>query len=531
MGELQSVLIVGAGPTGLTMAATLARHGVTPRVIDRAIVPPEDRSRAIVLQARTLEIFRDLGVDTRVMQRALLVDAVNLLLPSGRRGSIRIRPEWIASRFNRFVSLPQDETEQILLDCISASGITIERGVALEGVEQDKDLCVAILRHADGAQERFATQWVIGADGAHSGVRHAAGIAFPGETYPDEALLGDVDMEWDLADAQVTVAPNSRGFLLAFPLPGLHRFRVIMIHPAEGAPEARALSLEEFTASLRDMLPRSAPGSGARVVNARWLTRYRLHRRGVTSYRSGRVFVAGDAAHIHSPVGAQGMNTGIQDAYNLGWKLGLVARGQAEEWILDSYHAERHPVGQTLLTRTHQAFAMLAGGGSAGRVLRRLLPALGARLLGFACIGRRLAMFVSQTRIRYRHSPLATDGPAAAKLPVSAPRAGDRLPDVQLPTGGWLHDRVRGARHVVLCVGGESETAVDALEKGIAERHAGLVDVLRLSAAAGLNHFSGAEGAVYLVRPDKHIGFRTTAPDALSLLEVLSIRLRPGASE
>ena len=524
----ETVLIVGAGPTGLAMAATLARQGVIPRVIERATVPPDDRSRAIVLQARTLEIFRDLGIDSTVLKRGLLVDAITLLLPSGRRASIRIKPEWISSRFNRFLALPQDETERALLELVTSEGVVVERGVSFEGFEAGSNTAVSLLRHPDGRVERLAAAWVLGADGAHSGVRHAANIPFPGETYADEALLGDVDMEWDVADAQVTVAPHPKGFLLAFPLPGEHRFRVIMIHPAQSAPEARALGLEEFTAALRDMVPAGRGAREPRVVYARWLTRYRLHRRGVPTYRAGRVFVAGDAAHIHSPVGAQGMNTGIQDAYNLGWKLGLVVRGDAHASILDSYHDERHPVGQLLLTRTDQVFGILAGGGRMARTLRRLMPAIGARLLGVPFVARRLALFVSQTRIRYAHSALAREGPNAAALPSSAPRAGDRLPDFPLETGEWLHDLVRGPQYAVLCVGGATLAPMETLAHEVEEEYAETVRMVYLTTSGPLVQLAGAAGAVYLVRPDKHIGFRTTATNAVTMIPALATWLRPG---
>ena len=527
MDTSQSILIVGAGPTGLTLAATLVRYGVTARIIDRAVEPPQDRSRAIVLQARTLEIFRDLEIDAQVLQRGLLVDAITLLLPNGKRASVRIKPEWIPSRFNRFLALPQDETEHALLELITSQGVVVERGVALEGLETSSVSPVALLRHADGTLERFAASWIVGADGAHSGVRHAAGIPFPGETYADEALLGDVDMDWHIPDGEVTVAPGTDGFLLAFPLPGEHRFRVIMIHPAQGAPEARALSLEEFTQSLAGMMPRSAEARAPRVLHARWLTRYRLHRRGVPTYRSGRAFVAGDAAHIHSPVGAQGMNTGIQDSYNLGWKLAMVVRGEAHASILDTYHAERHPVGQLLLTRTDQAFGILAGGGRRGRALRRVLPALGVRLLTIPFLARRLALFVSQTRIRYAHSSLAREGPGAKTLPASAPRAGDRLPDVVLETGERLHDLVQGPSFCVLCVGGASLPAVQLLAREIEEEYAEMIRVLYLPRAGPLLDFAGVAGGVYLVRPDKHIGFRTTAADATSMISALATWLCP----
>lgn len=525
MPLVDTVLIVGAGPTGLTLAATLARSGVRARIIERSATPPDDRSRAIVIQARTLELFRDLGIDTAVIERGLLTEAIALRVPGGRTASVRIEPDWLTSRFNRILTLPQDETERALLDLLDAGRIEVERGVELEALETAPGASVALLRHADGTAERFVAHWVIGCDGAHSSVRHAAGIPFPGETYADEALLGDVDMEWDMDETKLTVSPNPHGFLLAFPLPGAHRFRVIMIQPAAAPPESRALSLEEFTASLREMMASNGTSPAPRVIHARWLTRYRLHRRGVPAYRAGRIFVAGDAAHIHSPVGAQGMNTGIQDAYNLGWKLALVARGEADEWILDSYHSERHRVGQLLLTRTDQVFGMLAGGGRASRMLRRLLPAIGVRLLTLPCVARRLATFVSQTRIRYAHSSLATEGAGAKHLPNTAPHAGDRLPDMQLENGEWIHDAMRGPSHVMLCIGGEEEPALYAMATEVAEGYEGLVSILHLPVSRAVRALAGPMGAVYLIRPDKHIGFRTTPRDAMSLRPVLVSRL------
>jgi len=287
------------------------------------------------------------------------------------------------------------------------------------------------------------------------------------------------------------------------------------------------LSLEGFTTALRDMIPTGRGAREPRVLHARWLTRYRLHRRGVPTYREGRVFVAGDAAHIHSPVGAQGMNTGIQDAYNLGWKLGLVVRGQAQPSILDSYNAERYPVGQLLLTRTDQMFGLLAGGGQIARMLRRLMPALGVRLLVMPFLARRLALFVSQTRIRYAHTSLAREGSDAASLPASAPHAGDRLPDFRLETGEWLHDLVHGPQFALLCIGGEALPQVRTLAREIEEEYADVVRMVYLTTSGPLVSLAGAAGAVYLVRPDKHVGFRTTATDATSMITALAAWLCP----
>jgi 2-polyprenyl-6-methoxyphenol hydroxylase-like FAD-dependent oxidoreductase len=536
------ILIVGAGPTGLTLAAQMARFGVTPRLIDRAIVPPDDRSRAIVIQARTLELFQDLGIVQQVLDAGLVVDSVNIFTRRGRRGSIRIHPEWIDSVYGRFVTLPQEETERILSERVVASNVVIERGVELVGIEQGEAMAQASLRHADGRLETMQADWIVGCDGAHSAVRQSAGLPFTGSTYRDECLLGDVDMQWSLPDHEVAICPSADGVLLAFPLPGEHRFRVIMILPAAAAPEARELEHDEFITRLRAMTPRSPSGQQPSVIASRWLTRYRLHRRGVPAYRKGRCFVAGDAAHIHSPAGAQGMNTGIQDAYNLGWKLALFARGDAPPAILDTYDSERHRVGTHLLDGTDRLFGAIAGGGSGRRLLRRVAPTLATRLLGAPVVGRRLARFVSQTAIRYRNSALSRDGAGARTLGRRAPRAGDRLPDVRLGTRS-LYDRVRGTRYALLLFAGDSAELHDrftGLAQELTARYRGLLQALVLTTVApgtpasvhdemGVAHrrFGAKRGAIYLARPDDYICFRGTGSDLDALRATLSQWLTP----
>jgi 2-polyprenyl-6-methoxyphenol hydroxylase-like FAD-dependent oxidoreductase len=536
---VSNILVVGAGPTGLTMAATLARHGVVPRVIDRAVVPPADRSRAIVIQARTLELFDDLGIVREVLDEALIVAQANVFTQGGSRGTITIRPEWIDSVYGRFVTLPQDETERILGGLVERSGVTVERGVELVGYEDGPSSATAVLQHADGRVERMETDYVIGCDGAHSAVRTLSGIGFPGSTYPDECLLGDVQMRWRLPDDQLSICPAADGVLLAFPLPGEHHFRIIMILPATAQPEDRHLDPEEFLAQLRRMVP---PVGGVAdeptVLESRWLTRYRLHSRGVPVYRKGRAFVAGDAAHIHSPAGAQGMNTGIQDAYNLGWKLALVARGVVPPAVLDTYHTERHRVGEILLKSTDRMFSALAGGGRVGLAIRRFAPALGARVVGFPIIGKRLARFVSQTGIRYRASALSTEAHGAGRLPRHAPHAGDRAPDVELGYRHRVSDLLRGPHHSLLLFGGRSTALIERfseLAREVTARYGDLVKpiVLRLPNAqpprgevdergAAHDRYGADPGAIYLVRPDGYIGFRGAETDT----EVLRTSLR-----
>ena len=538
---MANIVVVGAGPTGLTMAAVLARYGVIPRVIDMAVEPPADRSRAIVLQARTLELFDDLGIVREVLDAALIVEAANVFTQGGRRGSVAIRPEWIDSAYGRFVTLPQEETERILGALVERAGVAVERGVELTGFEDGADGATAVLRHADGRTERVAADYVLGCDGAHSAVRQLSGIPFPGSTYPDECLLGDVEMRWRLPDGQLSICPAADGVLLAFPLPGRHHFRIIMILPATKEGESRHLDPEEFLAQLRRMVPRvGGQVDEPTVLESRWLTRYRLHSRGVPIYRKGRAFVAGDAAHIHSPAGAQGMNTGIQDAYNLGWKLALVARGVMPASVLDTYHDERHPVGEHLLKSTDRMFAVLAGGGRLGLTIRRVMPELGIRLVGFPVIGRRIARFVSQTGIRYRGSPISTEAHGAARLPRHAPHAGDRAPDVELGPGRRISDLLRGPQHTLLLFASGSTALIERfgeLASEVSARYGTLVRpvVLRLpnaqpprgevDARGAAPERDGADpGSIYLVRPDGYIGFRGAETDTEPLRAALKAR-------
>jgi 2-polyprenyl-6-methoxyphenol hydroxylase-like FAD-dependent oxidoreductase len=536
---VSNILVVGAGPTGLTMAAVLARYGLTPRIIDKALVPPADRSRAIVIQARTLELFDDLGIVTSVLDAALVVSGANVFTPGGGRGTITIRPDWIDSAYGRFVTLPQDETERILGELVASAGICVERGVELTGLEDGASTALATLTHANGRVEHAEMDYVLGCDGAHSAVRHLAGIDFPGTTYPDECLLGDVEMRWRLPDEQVSICPAEDGVLLAFPLPGRHHFRVIMIMPAEAEVDDRHLDADEFLSKLRRMVP-SVGGAAAEptILESRWLTRYRLHSRGVPTYRKGRAFVAGDAAHIHSPAGAQGMNTGIQDAYNLGWKLALVANGVLAPAVLDTYHTERHRIGELLLKSTDRMFAILAGGGRAGLMIRRVMPALGIRMLAFPIIGKRIARFVSQTGIRYRDSALSIEAHGAGRLPRHAPHAGDRAPDVELGYRRRISDLLRGPQHTLLLFGGRSTALIERyseLAREVGARYGDLVKpvVLRLPNAQpprgevddeGTAHdrYGADPGAIYLVRPDGYITFRGAETDT----EVLRTTLR-----
>jgi hypothetical protein len=377
-------------------------------------------------------------------------------------------------------------------------------------------------------------------------VRELSGIPFIGSTYADEGLLGDVEIRWPLPDGQLAICPAESGVLLAFPLPGARHFRIILIEPATGSVNERDLSEPEFIAEVSKALPRFATEGPVELLTRHWLTRYRLHRKGAPMYRRGKSFVAGDAAHIHSPVGAQGMNTGIQDAYNLGWKVALVARGEAAESLLESYDAERRPVGEKLLHFTDRFFALAVGGGRLGRFVRRLLPTIAVRVLQLPVIRKRISRFVSQTGIRYRDSPLSVEAHGASRLGGHAPRAGDRAPDVELGPSRWLAELLHGPQHTLLLFAGSSTALLErfaTMRDEITTRYGALVKpvIVRIDPAhpaigevdrrGGAHARYGAEqGAIYLVRPDGYIAFRGAGTDVEALRATLRRRFTVGVA-
>jgi 2-polyprenyl-6-methoxyphenol hydroxylase-like FAD-dependent oxidoreductase len=496
-----SVLVVGAGPSGLTMASELARHGVVPRLIDQALEPPVDRSRALVVHARTLELFDMIGVVAEALDAGLVAEGFNLVSPRGRRTRVPLSAfQELDSPYATMLMLPQSETERILAAHATRLGVRIERGVALDSFTDAGDHVVVRLKHVDGSMEETSVDWLIGCDGAHSAVRHGAGIPFDGITYADECLLGDVHLDWAFPDGVFSACPSPEGVLAAFPIKGPGHFRLIMILPRDDTSDGRPLTREEFEAQLKRMVPASDPVPVIRDIV--WHTRYRLHRRGVPRYRVGRAFVAGDAAHIHSPAGGQGMNTGIQDAFNLAWKLALVVRGRAGDWLLDTYDAERRPIAHTLLRGTDLLFAAMVGRGVGGTVLRHVAPGFALRALLIPAIRRRMVHFMSELGVRYRHSPLSVDG-------------GERAPDAPLGSGR-LFDLFRHPGHTVLLF--------DVADP-VGNRYGADVVSHVLWGEEHIRATYGVpEGGMCLVRPDGYIGFRGQSAEAL--LDDLARRFR-----
>ncbi|MFD7631113.1 FAD-dependent monooxygenase [Streptomyces sp. NPDC059851] len=551
------VLIVGAGPVGLTAAAELRRQGVDCRTVDRlpARLP---YAKAVGIQPRTLEIWDRMGMVRAALEAAVPMRGQLVYADGVEQGrfELRLPPEVPYG----FAALPQYETERILEEHLARFGAGIERGVELVSFTQDADGVLSRIRTADvvgsGGEEEVRSRFLVGCDGAHSTVRKTLGLGFAGGAFPEEYMLGDVEVDWSLPAGYGVRAVHHGAdgavddVLVCIPLPGNRRYRMSMTVPpdlsaggggggqgagngiAHGLEAGRAPGLEHIQAVLDRLSPEPATASALR-----WSSVFRISHRLVDRYSDGRVFVAGDAAHIHPPTGAQGMNTGIQDAYNLAWKLALVLRGGGHPGLLDSYHAERHPVGEEVVGRTvrHAAEGVQADPEDPDT----------------------LALREAQLLVAYPDSPVVGPGSAAG----GGPAPGDRAPDCgglrsSVATGPLrLYDLLRDRGHVLLLYAdsGEALGACAALADG-ARRSVGgagadapvacvvLAPPGGGSTDAGYAYAPGAAGAdgvplpvyldgsgefrrtygatgsaAFLVRPDGYLGTRVapvTAPEA-----------------
>jgi 2-polyprenyl-6-methoxyphenol hydroxylase-like FAD-dependent oxidoreductase len=491
--DVLDVLIVGAGPVGLALAVDLARRGVSVRVIDLRETPT-DESRAVIVHARTLEMLDALDVAEELI--ATGQKATGVEIHGDGKVLAHVAVDTVDSRFPFSVSTPQTETERILRERLSALGVEVDRGAKLISLTQDDDGVRAVLEyeHEGGLREVVASSWLVGADGGHSTVRSLVGERLEGEFKGERFLMGDVDARYELdhASFHMFFSPRfSPGML--FPMVG-RRARVIV--EIGDADRGRAASLEWLQQVADER------GLNVELTSAHWLTTFETHHAQVPQYRVGRVFLAGDAAHVHSPAGGQGMNTGMQDAFNLGWKLALATRAGNElatsGALLDSYHAERHPVAAHVISLTT---AMTRVGTARSRLEREVRNELMKLVSKIPAARARIVDELEEVAVGYRGSPIVVDGRHG---PV---QAGDAAPDVAELE---LAKQLTREGHTLMVVPGK-DGAVPRIEYPI---EADVVTVSmngggeisdpkrRIAARYGLEK----EGGVVVVRPDGYIG-------------------------
>lgn len=482
---LRPVLVVGAGPTGLAVACGLRAYGVPVRVLDGA-VGPAVTSRALGLQPRGAEVIERLGALGDLPSRSLPVHQV--MVHVGGRELARLAvgaPTRLVRRPGLLVS--QAEIEGELRRRLVELGAIVEWGREVGGL--DAASAGIDVRLADG--EVVNAEWVVGCDGAHSRVRKAAGIGFPGVPLVERFLLADVRAELPLARDTVAVWLDGENMVAAFPLPGQDRWRLMAPAPDPSADLSPDAVLTQLTAllALQSGLPAEA------VRKAYWTSTFRFHRRLADTYRAGRVLLAGDAAHIHSPFGGQGLNTGIGDAENLAWKLALVYTGRAAPALLDTYEAERRPVAREVLASTSGMTRVMLGGSAVARLVRDhvLVP-----LMNRPLVQRVIWEHSSQLLISYRRGPLARYG-------LSRPRPGDRVPDLACRDADGAPTRL----HAEIGPGWAVVAANPALRAACWEAAA---EWLGADAVARLTPTAGAPRDALLVRPDAHLAWRGTDP-------------------
>jgi 2-polyprenyl-6-methoxyphenol hydroxylase-like FAD-dependent oxidoreductase len=453
------VLVVGAGPTGLVLAAELLARGIHTRIIDQGDGTAL-QSRAIGVHARTLEVLDTMGLADRFIEHGQVVRQMRWYSEGKRLVSLEFARS--GSRFGMLLDLPQDETERLLRARIAELGGVVENRTELTGLTAGADAVIAAVRDGSGCAV-ITAGYVVGCDGAHSRVRRELGLTFHGHPYPQDWLLADVLLDFDLREdaAHAFFRPDGLPAIL-FPMRD-HRWRLTL--PFAGSRSEQAPTLEEIRQLADKRMPRPVT-----VSDPTWLASFRCHRRSASAYRRGRVLLAGDAVHIHTPAGGQGMNTGIMDAHNLGWKLALVVAGRAPDALLDSYGTERLPVAQDVLKLTH---TLVRYGTISHPVKRRVrniaVPALGRNPL----IQRRAVTRLSHVYVTYPPGPLARPG------------------DGQLTT---LHRVLRGGRHVLLV---PAAHAAGVLADPMLRPYRGDLDVVSADATA-----------VVLIRPDGHVAVR-----------------------
>ncbi len=536
--DVLPVLIVGAGPIGLTMALSLTMRGIKCRIIDKA-PHRSDKSKALGIHSRTLELLEMMGAVDSFLAVGNKVHATNIC--NGTTTLVHLCFDEMEARYPYALMVPQNESERLLAEHLEKLSVQIERQLELTNFTQDANGVTATIKNADGKEEIVKANWLLGCDGAHSTTRHILGLKFEGEQYEESFATADCYIDWDKPDDELFGFVNEDGSAFFFPM-GNKRFRVVADGPSHNPNDP--LTLDEMQTLVKSRCP-----GDIRLRDPNWLTWFNISRRSASQYRNGRVFIAGDAAHIHSPFMGQGMNTGMQDALNLAWKLELVEKGVAKPELLDTYQSERHPVGQMLLRSTDAVTKVVnIRNHIAQNVRNRLMPILASHDV----VKQRAWRTLSMLGINYRNSSIVAEHRENLKRsfshPISemhawfdfghGPTPGDRAPDGVLTAlnsteGSHLFELFHNTKHNLLLFQGlqDASESIDSINKVVdaikseygdwircnvvlsnkedsSKIHK--VDSILVDGDASLHHrYGAAHSCLYLVRPDEYVAYRS----------------------
>jgi 2-polyprenyl-6-methoxyphenol hydroxylase-like FAD-dependent oxidoreductase len=490
------VLIIGAGPTGLVLALWLTKLGAKVRIVDKT-AEPGTTSRALAVQARTLELYRQLDLADFVVEHGHKVPAVNLWVkgePAARLPFATVGEDLTAYPFLEI--FPQDQHERLLIERLAKLGVTVERRTELTRFTDEGDRVTARLRGPDGREEECEASYIAGCDGARSLVRETLGTGFAGGTYRQVFYVADVEATGRSIDGELHADLDEADFLAVFPLAGEGRARLIGTVRDERAEHADTLRFEDVSSRAIDNLK-------VRVRKVNWFSTYHIHHRVTEHFRKGRAFLLGDAAHIHSPAGGQGMNTGIGDAINLAWKLAAVLAGRAPDSLLDTYEAERIGFARRLVATTDRVFSFVTAEGRIADIVRtRIVPAIFPKVVAFEPVREYLFRTVSQITLNYRGTPLSVGSAGHV-------HGGDRLPWVRSEGADNFAPLSAITWQVHVYGAARPELARWCADRNVA---------LHVFAWAAQHEAAGlARDALYLLRPDTYVALADAsgAPEAV----------------
>ena len=517
------VLIAGAGPTGLMLACQLAINNIPFRIIDKN----EDhttQSRALVIQARTVEILDQMGIAEKAIQQGKIAKAIGAFF-NGKK-ALRFTVNDMGkglTRFPYFLMLEQSHTETILVDFLKEYGYEVERRTQLKNITQSFNGVTSVLILPDGKEETIKTNYVVGADGAHSIVREQLNIPFEGKTYQESLFVLDCKAEVDIPDDEMylTFAETALGGF--FPLTN-GRWRILGNIPTE-LEEKEEITFEDIEKNFAKRIRMNV-----KLYDPQWISAYRSHHRYAATFRKERCFLAGDAAHIHSPVGAQGMNTGLQDAYNLAWKLTLVLKRRAKDSLLNTYTEERISIARNLVRSTDRAFNLVTSANMFLKTFRLYIVPIALKFIApviqkIKFIQRLAFKRVSEIGISYRKSSLSQNA-SLGKFPGHAPKPGDRLPFIPFKDASGnetnIQEKIKGKFFCLFVF-------ADAVPKeiiSIVEPFKGLFSIEAIPVTEQTKNiykeFGIKKNGCYLVRPDMYIAYRADKFDPGHLLKYLS---------
>lgn len=510
------VLIIGAGPTGLMMACQLTIHNIPFLIVDKESAATTE-SRAIGLQARSMEIFSQMGIVDTFLEGGYAAKAVNFVAKGKVRGHVPLATFGKNLTKYPFVFMhEQSKTEKIFIEFLKKHNKHIKYDTEVVSLTEQEEEIEAVLKHKDGKEEKVLATWVVGADGAHSLVRHTLNIPFAGNTYKQSLFVMDCKIETDLPTEELTVLFSDTHFAAIFPMAN-HRWRIVGELPEELNNKAE-ITFEDIAKDFAQKVQ-----VNMKLSDCSWISKYHSHHRCVSTFQKGNFFLIGDAAHIHSPVGAQGMNTGLQDAYNLAWKIAFVYKGFAKPALIETMTPERIRFAHKLVHTTDRLFSIIV---SANKLETYFRLYIAPKVIHFLVNHKKTSNFlfrtISQIGINYRHGPLAENA-SFGEFPKDTPEPGDRLPYI-------LYGNDKNIQEVItpevmhLIVLSDNEKEIETITEAIKpyEKMIKMTTLPYSNETKNVYQQFGIKEGYYLVRPDMYIACRSNNFDMKHLEDYLS---------